>query len=322
MRANHLFDSYEMTVIANASNEWSADFSSLADITPKWNMRAMVFDPEFDATVADAPQPPQFTASLSSDWINGNNWTPNNSVTVSLFEFEGGSAIGSPSTWDTDNYGNFYADLRNESIDLLPDNYITVTDNDSGVVKSLTLSNLTIDYLDPDLEVAGGQAPADTRLSIDFNNQQENIQFDLFSEADGTWEANFAAYDFDLQLGSSGSIMIFDDDGDGTQVEGYVPNPHFTVYPEWEAVEAYDWPDGALVTASVNEKTECVAEGWSGYPEWGPSTTNVWINFPEGCDVIVGDIVTVTDVATPQVHTVQNYRLRSRCSCQHCGWYG
>jgi len=301
VRANHLFDSYEMTVTADTDG-WFADFSSLADITPEWGLRAMVFDLEFDATVADAPQPPQFTASLTSDWINGNNWTPNNSVTVSL----GGSAIGD---WDTDNYGNFYADLRNEGIDLLPDNYITVTDYFSTVVKSLTLPNLTIDDLDPDLEIARGQAPADTRLSIDFNNQQENIQFDLFSESDDTWTADFAAHDFDLQPGSSGTVIIFDDDGDGTQVEGYVPNPHFTVYPEWEAVEAYDWPDGATVSASVSGKDVCTAEGSSGYPEWDPSTTNVWMNFSEDCDVVAGDIVTVTSGENQISHVVQNLKV-------------
>jgi hypothetical protein len=306
VRANHLFDSYEMTVIANESNEWSADFSYLGvSLTPDWGLRAMVFDLEFDATVADAPQPPQFTASLSSDWINGNNWTPNNNVTIMLYEYENGPAIGDPFVWDTDTYGNFNADLRNEGIDLLPGNYIKVTDKNSSIVKSLTLPNLTIDYLDPDSDVAGGQAPADTRLSIDFNNQQENIQFDLFSESNGMWEADFGAHDFDLQPGSSGTVIIFDDDGDGTQVEGYVPNPHFTVYPVWEAVEAYDWPDGATVSASVSGKDACTAGGTAGYPEWDPSTTNVWMNFPEDCDVVVGDTVTITDGVTQVSHVVQ-----------------
>jgi len=104
-------------------------------------------------------------------------------------------------------------------VDLLPGNYITVTDNFSNVVKVLTLPNLTIDYLDPVNDVAGGLAPADTRLSINFNNQQEGIQFDLFSESNGTWEADFGAHDFDLQPGSSGNVRISDADGDATQVD-------------------------------------------------------------------------------------------------------
>ncbi len=220
VHANHLFESYTITVIADETGTWFADFAALgADITPEWHLRAQVYDLENDSTVADAPQLPSFTASLDRDWIDGNNWTPNNTVTIEIYEYEGGPLVGDPVTWDTDNYGYFNVDLWNQGFDLQPGYYISIFDHGSGVTKSLTLANLSIDYVDADNDVAGGIAPPDTRLSVDFNNDQENIQFDLFSESDGTWEADFGAHDFDLQPNSEGNVRIQDEDGDATQVE-------------------------------------------------------------------------------------------------------
>ena len=298
VRANHLFDNYEMTVSANSSGIWLADFSSYADITTEWNMRAMVYDLEWDATVANAPKPPEFTASLDGDWINGNNWTPNKEITIRIYEAEGGALIGEPFIWGTDNHGSFNANLWNQ-VNLLPGYYITVTDNFSGVMKFLTLPNLTIDYLDPNLDVAGGRAPADTRLSISFNNDQEGVQFDMFSELDGTWEANFGAYDFDLTPGSNGNVRITDEDGDAVQVDARVPNPYIGVRANGDQVEAWEWALGETLTLEVDDPdTTDVDPDYSttqvmGLAPWDPSQTYASFNLWNAYDIQPGNTVRV-----------------------------
>ncbi|MBI5943075.1 MAG: BMP family ABC transporter substrate-binding protein [Chloroflexi bacterium] len=311
IRANHLFDKFELTVDTDEFGEWFADFSSYGvSLNSDWDLRAMIYDLELDATVAQVPQPPVFTASLDGDWINGNNWTPNNNVSIRIYEAEGGASIGDTFTWGTDNYGNFNANLGNEGIDIQPGSYITVTDNYSGVVKTLSLPNLTIDYLDPVNDVAGGSAPADTRLSVDFNNQQENIQFDLFSESDGTWEADFAAHDFDLQPGSSGNVRTSDADGDVIQVNGYIFNPIINVRANDDRVEGWQWAAGATVTIEVSRAGESITRSAvvSPHAPWDSNSDPYFeYNFtqdPDRFDIQPGDVVTITEGITIKTMTV------------------
>jgi len=314
VRANHLFDNYEITVIADGSGDWLADFSSYgANINSEWNLRAMIFDLEFDATVAQAPQPPVFTASLDGNWINGNNWTPNNNVSINIYEYEDGPSIGETFTWGTDNYGNFNANLWNEGMDLLPGNYITVTDNFSGVVKGLILFNLTIDYLDSVNDLAGGLAPADTRLSVDFNNQQENIQFDLFSESDGTWEADFGAHDFDLQADSSGNVRISDADGDTIQVDGRVPDPRVIVSLHRNAVIDQEWPENTLLTLSIDDPSNGPGEDYTAQITAGQGETfpYAYLGFAlyDAFQIQPGQIVTVSGGGYSVTHIVKDLRI-------------
>ena len=312
VRANYFFESYEVDVIADSSGNWAADFSTLgANLTSDWDLRAQIYDFEYDATVADAPQLPEFTASLEMNWVNGNHWTPDSSVEINVYEFDGGSQIGSPVTCNTDNYGYFDVDLWREGFDLQPGYYITVYDNNSGLSKYLTLANLTIDYVDADNDVAGGIAPPDTRLSVDFNNDQEGIQFDLFSESDGTWEADFGAHDFDLQEDSEWNVRIYDDDDDATQVEVYVPNPTIYVRANEDRVEGQEWPEGASITVDVDDPAtpqnpDQTGTATVGYAPWDPNQTYFELDFGEAIDIQPGFVVTATDGASTKDHVVTN----------------
>jgi len=254
VRADWLFDNYEMSVVVDESDSWFVDFATLgADLTTDWSLRAIVFDAQLDATVADAPRPPEINASLDGDWVNGNYWTPNGDLEIWVYTYKGGAPIASPIYWNADSYGNFDIGLNDYGIDLVPGNYILVHDVESGQEKDITLVGLTIEYIDPDNDVAGGQAPPDTRIHVDFRNQQEGIQFDLFSEANGNWEADFGAHDFDLTPGSWGDVSVTDDDGDATLVYGWVPNPVIQVEPLEDRIEGWEWPEGSWVTLTIDD---------------------------------------------------------------------
>jgi hypothetical protein len=318
VRANHIFDSYEVTVIAeDPSGDWFADFGALgADLTTDWDLRAHIFDLENDATVADVPQPPEFTASLDMNWVNGDHWMPDNNVEINVFEFEGGSQVGVPVVWNTDNYGHFNANLWNEGFDLQPGYYITVNDNSSGLSKSLTLANLSIDYFDPDNDVAGGTAPPDTRISVDFNNDQESIQFDLFSDSNGNWEADFGVHDFDLQPDSGGSVRILDEDGDATQVEVISCNPTFRINPDLWEVEVWEWPLDVAVTLNIDDPSngpgvDYTDTQYAFVPEWDPNSTYIRFDFRDVFDALPGFIVTLSDGSITKEHIVTNHTVTS-----------
>lgn len=110
------------------------------------------------------------------------------------------------------------------------------------------------------------------------------------------WTANFDPAD--LGPGVCGRVEVNDQQGNGTAHDWCIPNPRFTVFPEWEWMDGIEWPDG-LVTVTVADKPECWNQKISqdGFFN-GP--------FPPGCDVMVGDVVAFDDGTTTRTHTVQD----------------
>ena len=317
VRADWLFDHYETSMIADESGEWFVDFAALgADLTPEWGLRALVFDLELDATIADGPRPPDLTASLDGNYVHGNNWTPDDNVSIWIYQSEDGDLVDGnwPVLRITDNFGYFHANLWDEGVELQPGYYIVVIDNSSGVSKDITLVQLTIDYIDVDNDLAGGLAPPDARISVDFSNQQESIQFDLFSESNSTWEADFGAHDFDLTPGSSGAVWIADEDGDSTRVEGWVPNPVVSAQPEDDWVEGWDWPEGALVTLTIYDDLDpdngvlftATDIMTTDTPPWIPARTMVHFDLWGQFDIQPGQLVIIGDGETAKSLEITN----------------
>jgi PKD repeat protein len=313
VRADRLFEHYELAVIADESGKWSASFASLGvDLTPEWSLRALVFDPELDATVADAPRPPEFTAALDENWVSGNNWTPNATVQIEVFESQGGSPVGDPITWEIDGHGNFHADLWNQGVELWPGQFVVVTDQATGRTKETSLADLGIGALDYEQDTMSGTSPASTRLTAGCGNDDRHLEFDLFSEPDGTWLADFGAHDFDLSEDMWCDAKIFDDDGDATQANWRVPNPWFEARPMEDAVEGRDWPEGAPIHLTIDDDEDpgngVLYEDWQTaiLPDWDPNTT--WVRFELGdtFDLQAGHFVTLSDGTTAKTHQVTN----------------
>ena len=62
----------------------------------------------------------------------------------------------------------------------------------------------------------------------------------------GTWQVDFTDV-FDLVEGTDGRSEVRDEQGNATAVDWRIPNPHFTAFPEWESIEGWEWPEGAVV---------------------------------------------------------------------------
>jgi len=112
-----------------------------------------------------------------------------------------------------------------------------------------------------------------------------------------------------LPPGSMGGATQWDGDGDGTSIDFQVPNTRFTVWPEENYLEGYEWPDGALVPISVADKEVCLTEATSAFPEWDPSNTFFSINFPEGCVIEAGDFITLSYESLSLTHQIQELAI-------------
>jgi regulation of enolase protein 1 (concanavalin A-like superfamily) len=90
------------------------------------------------------------------------------------------------------------------------------------------------------------------------------------------------------------------------------PGAFLIAFPENEAVEGWEWPEGAAVHLAIDDLTTAASpdferDGIMGAaPREEDSRTYVRIDFTGEYDLKVGDLVTVTDGATGRTHVVRN----------------
>jgi hypothetical protein len=123
--------------------------------------------------------------------------------------------------------------------------------------------------------------------------------------ADGNWQVDFSGL-FDLVLGTCGRSQIYVG-VNATAVDWCAPKPWLIAFPENEAVEGWEWPEGATVTLSIdNAPAGFERSGIAEVTTWGDPRTYVRFDFWEEYNLQVGDVVTLTDGTITRTHTVQN----------------
>ncbi len=124
-----------------------------------------------------------------------------------------------------------------------------------------------------------------------------------FVRPDGTERFSCSwAGEWDIQAAHGIGVGYFD--ANENWVANAFRSSYFTVFPEPNAVEGWEWPDGAAITATIDSRPACTGRGTAGYSAQSVSATLVWIDFPRGCDVVAGDRVTLTDGTTVLSQTV------------------
>ena len=196
---------------------------------------------------------------------------------------------GDPRTWVRFEFWEDY--------DLQVGDKVTLTD-EFGTSTTHQVQPLSITAVDVKLDTVAGTADVGAQLQV-WIHGQEDPPVEVTVAGDRTWLASLGG---DITFGTGGRSWVITEGGNATAVDWYVPNPHFTVFPEWEWYDGYDWPDGVPVTITVDGKEECETEGESsgGFFNGG---------FPEGCDVAVGDIVRFEDGETFREHEVQDLSI-------------
>ena len=299
----HMPDAYEVQPTADGG-VWEADFSGFGDVLqPGMDGRSEVRDDYGNSTAVDWHIPkPRFTVYPAWNAVEGWDWPADVLVTAVVSgNEENCTTDGYPTAdpWGTNVWMNFP-----ESCDVMAGNEVILSAEGVPDVSHM-VQNLSVTEVNAEDDFVAGTADEGVTVYVWPHGFGE---YEVQPTADGgVWEADFSGLEEDiLQPGMDGRSEVRDDYGNSTAVDWHAPKPRFTVYPEWEAVEAWDWPDGVIVTATIVGK-DCLAEGVSGYPEWDPWTTNVWMNFPEGCDVAAGDVVILSSDGVVDVsHTVLN----------------
>jgi hypothetical protein len=226
---------------------------------------------------------------------------PDAELSLALFPYDNRDA---PPLWEgirtSDNFGFVHVGPEEHGVNLEAGNLLVVSDG--RIEDTLLLESITIEMFDLEQGLMAGTAPPERFVYVvaaDGPDVADQTAIETESDASGAWSADFDLTFTDEWRGWS-FAQIFDDDGDTneTSTPPPPPSPRFTVFPEGEGMDGYDWPDGT-VTVTVDGKTVCSTEKTS---EGG------FFNgaFPDGCDVTVGDLVTFFDGTTTRTHTVRN----------------
>jgi hypothetical protein len=80
-------------------------------------------------------------------------------------------------------------------------------------------------------------------------------------------------------------------------------------FPENEAVEAWEWPEGAVVTMTIDHAPDLLWTGVAAVTSWGDSRTYLRFDFADQYNLQVGDVVTLDDDTTERSHTVLNLAI-------------
>ncbi|HEX2990940.1 MAG TPA: hypothetical protein VHO49_09695 [Anaerolineales bacterium] len=274
---------------------WLADFGSLGfDLQLGIGGRVELVDQASNATAVDwYILNPRFVVFPEWEWFDGNEWPEGALVDITVLgKSECTTQVVSP--------GSFFNGPFGEGCDVVIGDTVTFTDG--ATVRTHTVRNLTVISVDREANTVTGTA--DEGQAVYVWPHATGQQMQAIADPSNTWQVDFTDI-FDLVEGTDGRSEIRDEQGNATAVDWRIPDPHFSVFPEWEYVEGWEWPDGATVSATIEGKPACSVDGISGHPEWDPNALFVPLWFPEDCDVVVGDVVTLTDGVAPRTHTVR-----------------
>ncbi len=84
-----------------------------------------------------------------------------------------------------------------------------------------------------------------------FVHGENGVMKEIQSDSSGNWTVDFTD-EYDIQLGTEGSLKVFDSDQDMTHADWRVPNPSFSARITDNQVHGYEWPLGAQVSMTID----------------------------------------------------------------------
>ncbi len=216
--------------------DWEVDFTDDVDIVPGTNGWVALIDEDNDVTWVDWRVPaPRFGVNLNHDYIWGDQWEPDTTVTVNV--------RGTDVTTETVSSDGIIS-IGIAEYNVQPGDMVTVSD--TLITKSLLVRNLVLTKVDYLTDQVSGTADPGTEVSL-WVELNDGLWHGLNTFADGTgkWVANFAGIGADLDLGDYGYVNITEDDGDFTEVRWDIYLPIYPAYQEKLTTSkvTFDWDD-------------------------------------------------------------------------------
>lgn len=109
-------------------------------------------------------------------------------------------------------------------------------------------------------------------------------------------------------------ILVFPLGTNQVMAQEGVPNPWLIAFPENDAVEGWEWPEGSTVSLSIEDLNTAISPDFTGQADaavtdWGDPRTYFRIDFAGAYDLKVDDVVTLSYETTTRSHTVKNLAI-------------
>ncbi len=302
----------QIEATASSEGAWEVDFTGIFDLVPGACGRSEVRDATGNSTAVDWCIPnPHFSAFPEWESIEGWDWPLGATIHLTIDD----PATGTNPDYEDDQQvvvTPWDPNVRwvqfnfNGQYDMKVGDVVTLTDGPTP--RTYTVRNLSITGVDPDTEIVSGMA--DEGATVYVWPHATGQQLTMTAGSRGSWEADFTGI-FDIAPGEGGRAEVRDDTGNATAVDWYVLKPHFAVFPEWEYIEGWEWPAGAVVHLTIDDPATLQSPDYSGDEPvvptpWDPNQLWVQFNFANTYDMKPGDIVSLDDGVTARAHTVRN----------------
>lgn len=262
---------------------------------------------------AEAPSP-NIYARPQLDWIDGWDWSPGETITLSIDDPSTGPGIDySTSKEILDNsfrfqIGDFY--------DIKPDDIVTVYGNVSDITKEHVVNHVSITHVDLNSQTAFGFASPNVRVQVDIDIHKDcsgtGNTVDITSDENGDWEADFSGL-CEINPGDHMSAKEWDDDGDFTMFDYSIFSPKITVSLHRNAVIDQNWPENATLTLSIDDPSNGLGEDYTAQIIAGQGETfpHAYLGFAlyDAFQIQPGHIVTVSGGGYSVTHIVKDLRI-------------
>ena len=285
-------DGSNLTITADGSGNWTADFSGMTDLTYLSDGESQQTDDDGDSTWVRWATP-RFAVGPDDDWVvSWWPWTPGATISLTI---EDGSGVVYADSQTADTDGNFLFNLWGV-FDLQRGHVVTVSDGTN--TKTHTVTNLFVDSVDVPGDVVSGRADAGTSVHVEVHGDGSNLT--ITADGSGNWTADFSGMT-DLTYLSDGESQQTDYDGDSTWVRW--ATPRFAVGPDddW-VVSWWPWTPGATISLTIEDGSGVVYADSQTADTDGNFLFNLWGVF----DLQRGHVVTVSDGTNTKTHTVTN----------------
>jgi len=224
---------------------------------------------------------PRIQAYPDSNWVYAYDWPDGSLLTLTI----GGQATTYEATVQS---GSAYFNLM--GFDLQAGDIITL--EGGGLTRSMTVGALEVDVINAGTRTVSGTAGNGAEVHVWVNGQPEQT----VTATGGNWTVIFTS----LNPGDNGGAREYDSEGNYTQVDWRVQRPWIQANVNGRWVQAYDWPDGSLLTLTIGGQ----ATTYEATVQSGSAYFNLM-----GFDLQAGQTLTVTDNGSPAIEISYTLKL-------------
>ncbi|HSG42328.1 MAG TPA: hypothetical protein VLA72_04155 [Anaerolineales bacterium] len=261
------------------------------------------------------PPDPWFTVFPEQGFVEGWNWPLGATLLLTIDNGDGGHYSATETSiitpWDSESNSTWVWFDFSEDFTVQLSGVVTVSLLGSGMLEQTHIvQNLSVTIVDQMDDTVKGVADLGAKVHVwPYAGQEQLAIAKTKGNAAGKWNADLSGI-YDLAPGECGRSEIYDESGNRTAVDWCVPSTRFTVWPEWNYLEGYEWPARDEVSISVAGKEEaCSTEVTPAFPEWDPWNTFFSVNFPEGCNLEAGDLITLSSETFNLIHQIQDLAI-------------